>query len=365
MNDQNIEKHLRGKRVFVTGDSGFTGRWASVWLEQIGAEVIGYSLEPKEFPNLFGLNTTTNQSNLIVGDIADYQTLFDSMRNSSPDLVLHLAAQPLVRKSYREPLKTFLTNAQGTANVLNAARSVSSVVGIVCVTTDKVYKQKVSNKPFKEKDELGGEDPYSASKVSAEAVINSYMKMESVNQNRNLRISIARGGNIIGGGDWSEDRLVPDFVRALVNKKVLTIRSPKAVRPWQHVLALVEGYLYLLAGLSSNHPATFEGPWNFGPIQNDILTVEDLISEMAYYWDRPRIEYVDNSLPETEYLCLDSSKAMNKLHWRPVWNTQKSIEMTISWYRSYFANAESTHQLTMNQITEWRRSQNELFFDRV
>ncbi|NVL42758.1 CDP-glucose 4,6-dehydratase, partial [Pseudomonas syringae pv. actinidiae] len=246
-----FEDSLAGKKVLVTGHTGFTGGWACLWLKSIGAHVAGYSLAPETTPSLFEELGLENDVDSVLGDICDFDKLLQAVEAFQPDLILHLAAQPLVRRSYREPVQTFMVNAQGTAHVLEAARLVKSVRGVLCVTTDKVYKNNEWAWPYRENDPLGGKDPYSASKAAAEMIIQSYGASYPFSQGLGPAIATARGGNIIGGGDWSEDRLIPDFVRAVNEGQVMTLRYPDATRPWQHVLALVHGYLVILAELLS------------------------------------------------------------------------------------------------------------------
>ena len=282
MNKQHdFENILSGKRILVTGHTGFTGSWACLWLKSIGVELAGYSLAPETTPSLFeaiGLGADLQST---FGDICDYDHLHAAVSDFQPDLILHLAAQPLVRKSYREPLNTFLVNVQGTAHVLEAARSVKSVKGVLCITTDKVYKNNEWQWPYRENDPLGGKDPYSASKAAAEMVIQSYAASYPWVGEEGPAIATARGGNIIGGGDWSEDRLIPDFIRALVHDGRLTLRYPDATRPWQHVLALVHGYLMILAGLSSSDPGQVARAWNLGPHDAREYSVREVLELMS------------------------------------------------------------------------------------
>ncbi|MFS8973121.1 CDP-glucose 4,6-dehydratase [Cupriavidus necator] len=349
-----FEKALSGRKVFVTGHSGFTGGWASVWLRAIGANVAGFALPPDTTPSLFQCLGLDQQIPTTFGDICDYHSLAEAIRAFEPDLILHLAAQPLVRRSYREPLSTFAVNAQGTANVLEAARAVKSVRGVLCITTDKVYLNREWPWSYRENDPLGGKDPYSASKAAAEMVIQSYAASYPWSENQGPAIAIARGGNIIGGGDWSEDRLIPDFVRAVVAGETLTLRYPDATRPWQHVLALVYGYLVLMAGLISDQPGRFARAWNLGPQDFRQFSVRDVLELMSQHWKRPALEYLDNPLPEAGALALDSSLARNALGWLPVWDTARVISETSSWYREFYANPESARAITERQINSWR-----------
>ena len=244
-----FETQLAGKKVFVTGHTGFTGSWACLWLQSLGANVAGYALPPDTSPSMFEAVGLDKGMATTFGDVADYDALLRALSAFQPELILHLAAQPLVRRSYREPTRTFMVNAQGTAHVLEAARVVKSVKGVLCITTDKVYQNNEWPWPYRENDPLGGKDPYSASKAAAEMIIQSYAASYPWSAGEGPAIATARGGNIICGGDWSEDRLIPDFVRAVVGGGKLTLRYPDATSPWQHVLALVHGYLKILAEL--------------------------------------------------------------------------------------------------------------------
>lgn len=349
-----FEAQLIGRKVFVTGHTGFTGGWACLWLKSIGVEVFGYALEPDTTPSFYDDLGLSSEIKSKFGDICDYANLLQEMDRFQPDLILHLAAQPLVRKSYREPLETFLINAQGTAHVLEAARSVKGVKGVLCITTDKVYKNNEWPWPYRENDPLGGKDPYSASKAAAEMIIQSYAASYPFDNGQGPALATARGGNIIGGGDWSEDRLIPDFVRAVTNEKTLTLRYPNATRPWQHVLALVHGYLMILAGLISEDPAYFARAWNLGPQDPRQFSVRDVLELMSDCWSRPELEFMDNPLPEAHALSLDSSLARNQLHWVPVWNTERVVRETASWYRNYYIDKNSARSITLAQINAWR-----------
>jgi CDP-glucose 4,6-dehydratase len=289
----------------------------------------------------------------VLGDICDYDALLSSIEAFQPDLILHLAAQPLVRRSYREPLQTFLTNAQGTAHVLEAARTVKSVKGVLCITTDKVYKNNEWPWPYRENDPLGGKDPYSASKAAAEMVIQSYAASYPWQTGEGPAVATARGGNIIGGGDWSEDRLIPDFVRAIVEEQSITLRYPDATRPWQHVLALVHGYLVLLAGLLSENKQVFAQAWNLGPQDSLQYSVRDVLELMSESWKRPDLEFMNNPLPEAQALALDSSLARNLLSWLPVWGTEEVVRHTADWYRKFYDGVPA-REVTLRQIDKWR-----------
>ncbi len=350
-----FEQTLRGKRVFVTGHSGFTGGWVCLWLNHIGAEVYGYSLSPNTEPSLYN---TLDIQNIVSGefnDICDYEKLRSAVERFQPELILHLAAQPLVRKSCAEPVSTFTTNVIGTAHVLEAARLTKSVKGVVCVTTDKVYKNNEWPWPYRENDPLGGKDPYSASKSAAEMVIESYQYAYGKLDGSGLAIAAARGGNIIGGGDWSEDRLIPDFVRAAVTNSKLTLRYPNATRPWQHVLALTQGYLMLLAGLLEQ-PQKFARAWNLGPQETKEFSVKDVLEILSKEWTRPDLEYMEAPLSEASALALDSSLARNLINWVPAWDTRRVICETANWYKKFYQEPEEIQNYTRAQIQDWRQA---------
>jgi CDP-glucose 4,6-dehydratase len=348
-----FEGALHGQRVFLTGHTGFTGSWASAWLTAIGAEVCGYSLAPETQPSLWDELRLGNSMRSVIGDINDRETLGRAIADFAPAVVLHLAAQPLVRRSYREPFDTFNTNVMGTLNVLEASRHVPGLKAIVCVTTDKVYENREWPWPYRENDPLGGKDPYSASKSAAEMVIQSYQYAFPAKDGSPLPVATARGGNIIGGGDWSEDRLVPDFVRAVVNNTPITLRYPDATRPWQHVLALVQGYMMLAARLIEA-PQSATRSWNLGPADGRALAVRTVLEALSSTWSRPDLRYLSNPAKEASLLALDSTLAREILGWRPAWEVDETIERTAAWYRDFYRGDESALALTMRQIADWR-----------
>lgn len=350
-----FEQALRGKRVFVTGHTGFTGTWACLWLRQIGAEVGGYALSPETEPAIFHATQADQSIQGTIADICDFTRLQNAMAAFRPDVVLHLAAQPLVRRSYREPLRTFEINAQGTAHVLEAARH-TGVRGVVCVTTDKVYANREWPWPYRENDPLGGKDPYSASKAAAEMVIQSYAASFSFERGEGPAIATARGGNIVGGGDWSEDRLIPDFVRSVASGNTLTLRYPDATRPWQHVLSLVHGYLMLMGKLLGPQAKDFARAWNLGPQDPRHYSVREVFELMGEEWHRPSIEYMNNPLPEAGALALDSSIARNLLGWIPPWDTPRVIRETAGWYRQFAEDPSNARSATLAQIEAYREA---------
>ena len=349
-----FERALAGRRVLVTGHTGFTGSWACQWLAMAGAEVCGYALPAETSPALFDEMRLAKRVPTVLADICDFDRWLAAVREFSPELILHLAAQPLVRRSYREPLRTFAVNAMGTANVLEASRQIAGVRGVLCITTDKVYLNNEWPWPYRENDPLGGKDPYSASKAAAEMVIQSYAASFPPAGGQGPWIATARGGNIVGGGDWSEDRLIPDFVRAVDQGTALTLRYPDATRPWQHVLALVQGYMMILAGLVSDRADRYARAWNLGPQDARQYSVREVLELMAAHWRRPDLHYMDQPLPEAGALALDSTLARNQLGWLPPWDTEQTIAATASWYRDFHEGRQSAQQLTERQILDWR-----------
>jgi CDP-glucose 4,6-dehydratase len=332
----------RGKRILLTGHTGFKGSWFSLWLTELGAEVTGVSLSPETQPNhweLLDLKIDDRRA-----DIRDFGKLSKIVAETKPEIVFHLAAQPLVRRSYLDPLETWSINITGTANVLEACRHMPSVKAIVVVTTDKCYKNNEWPWGYREIDQLGGHDPYSASKACSELVVASY-RSAFFNTETSPLLATARAGNVIGGGDWSEDRLIPDLVRATAYKKSLEIRSPYATRPWQHVLESLSGYFLLGQKLFERHH-DFAAPWNFGPEPEDNRAVEEMLEKFSLYWPDMRWHITEKAQPhETTLLYLDSSKARSELQWRPVWDIDTTIAKTAEWYRAWLEqNSVVSHQ---------------------
>lgn len=320
----------RGRRVLVTGHTGFKGSWLCLWLQTLGAEVAGLALDPSTKPSHWDLLKLSIEDHRI--DVRDEAAVRGVFAAERPEIVFHLAAQPLVRRSYREPVATWATNVMGTAHVLEAARHTPEVRAVVVVTTDKCYENREWPWAYRERDRLGGHDPYSASKAGAELVAASY-RTAFLQHPAGPLLATARGGNVIGGGDWSEDRLIPDLVRSVIAGEPLVIRSPRATRPWQHVLDCLSGYLVLGQRLVAGDTTCAEA-WNFGPDGEGNRTVEEVLHYLARSWPQLRWEVTSTPQPhEAGLLQLDTAKAKMHLGWRPVWNLQKAVHHTANWYR--------------------------------
>ncbi len=351
----------RGKRVLITGHTGFKGSWLALWLHELGAEVTGIALAPESQPSHWDLlNLPICNYKLDIRDIRAVQQTFKSVQ---PEMVFHLAAQPLVRRSYRDPIETWSTNVMGTVNVLEASRQTPSVHTIVVITTDKCYENKEWPWGYRENDGLGGHDPYSASKAGSELVAASYRSAFFKTKAAPL-LATARAGNVIGGGDWSEDRLIPDLIRAIETNQSLEIRSPISTRPWQHVLESLSGYLLLGQRLLEGDE-TFAEAWNFGPEPEGNRTVAEVLGKLNQHWGSIRWHITDKPQPhEASLLYLDSSKAHSKLHWQPVWSIDTTLAKTADWYQTWLEDKQTiSHQQLTDYIsaakqakTEWTRS---------
>lgn len=345
----------RDKKVFITGHTGFKGSWLSLWLNKLGADVIGYALEPPTTPNLFEICKLDKKVNSIIGDIRDYKVLKSIFKKYEPEIVFHMAAQSLVRYSYKNPLETYETNIMGTANLLEACRHTSSVRAIVNITSDKCYENQEQALSYKESDPMGGYDPYSSSKGCAELISAAYTKsyFNPEDPNSGTLLASVRAGNVIGGGDWGEDRLIPDCIRALSKNKPVVVRCPDAIRPWQHILEALYGYLLLGQCLYQGN-ATFAGGWNFGPDDEGVKPVRWLVEHVVEMWGDNAFWMIDqNDHPyEAHCLKLDCSKAKSELGWYPRWNLQLSIQKTIEWYKTYFEGNDML-DITINQIDSY------------
>jgi CDP-glucose 4,6-dehydratase len=348
-----LHQGLRGKKVFVTGHSGFTGSWACIWLNLIGADVYGYSLEPDTTPNLFTEASVKDLVDGEFGDVRDFETLRESIQRFQPDVILHLAAQPLVRRSFRIPRETFDVNAQGTANILESARLTPSVKAILCITTDKVYKNLELEHDYVENDELGGKDPYSASKAAAEVIISGYRDTLRGQGVEFPIISVARGGNIVGGGDWSRDRLIPDFIRAHESGEPLPLRFPNSTRPWQHVLSLIDGYLGIITQALGPKCAQVDQAFNLGPVGEAPVSVSGVLDLLSLHIPGVLVKSSNADLPEAGMLGINSSLAVGVLGWNPRWGTQQVIEQTASWYKNFLAGNGTAYNLCLDDIKLW------------
>lgn len=325
---------FKGKRVLLTGHTGFKGSWLALWLARLGAEITGYALEPDSEPNLFGLAQVAPIINRhVVGDVRDLKALRHTFQAAAPEIVFHLAAQPLVRRSYETPVETFATNALGTAHVLECIRQTPVVRVAVIVTTDKVYQNREWVHPYRETDSLGGHDPYSASKACAELIAECYRRAFFDASPAGMRLATVRAGNVIGGGDWSQDRLFPDMVRAWQRGQPLKVRHPQAVRPWQHVLEPLAWYLRLAAGLW--HDPALAGAWNLGPHAHEETAVREvaLIARQCYGYGDIEWGGGTEGPHEAGHLSLDNAKARRLLGFAPRWGLQEAVQRTMRWYR--------------------------------
>jgi len=345
----------KDKTVLVTGHTGFKGSWLVTWLQQLGARVIGVALAPDTEPSHYVLLSSDIESHTV--DICDYEKLAAVVKHAQPEIIFHLAAQPLVRDSYVDPIYTLKTNVIGTANLLNICRELISLRAIVVVTSDKCYENKEWHFGYREIDPMGGYDPYSASKGCAELVTqcfrNSYFNLSKFGKDHKVLVASARAGNVIGGGDWAKDRLIPDIVRAIAANEKAHIRNPNATRPWQHVLECLSGYLCLGEKLLRGK-LQFAEAWNFAPTVTSEMKVLDVVQSMQEAW--PKLQYelkVDMSqLHEANLLKLDGSKTFARLQWKNMWGIQKTIALTTNWYRSFY---EERKILTSEQILVYGR----------
>jgi len=354
INDQpSTNTFFRGKKVFLTGHTGFKGSWLSLWLNSMGAEVKGYALPPETTPSLYNVARVDEKVESEFGDIRDLEQLRDSMVAFDPDILIHMAAQPLVRLSYREPIETYEINVIGTAKVLEAARSCTKLKSIVSVTTDKCYENREWAWGYRENEPMGGYDPYSSSKGCAELVTAAYRR--SFMQEAGVGLASARAGNVIGGGDWADDRLIPDILRAFEKDEAVIIRNPKATRPWQHVLEPLSGYLLLAEKMYGAPPDYAEG-WNFGPQDDDVKPVDWILDRMVSQWGEGASWQLDQgSHPhEAGFLKLDISKAKSRLGWKPTWHLEQSLERITRWHQVWL-NKEDMQRECLKEINEYMR----------
>lgn len=353
---QLFAESFRNKRVLITGHTGFKGAWLALWLTELGAKVIGYALRPPTVPNLFDVIHLDKRVESIIGDVRDLKSLCAVMKRYQPQIVFHLAAQSLVRRSYVRPVETYETNLIGSINVLEACRGVVPLRAIVVVTSDKCYENRELIRGYREEDPLGGYDPYSSSKACTELIAGAYLKSfwnAEKNKRHGICLATVRAGNVIGGGDWAEDRLVPDCIKAFSKIKSVQIRYPEAVRPWQYVLEPLYGYLLLAERLFLG---AFElnGPWNFGPDRSSAKPVRCIVEKISKLWgSTPALKIKKgNYLHESRYLRLSCSKAKSQLGWRPVWRLGRALEKTVYWYKRFYAK-DNMENLSVRQIAEF------------
>jgi CDP-glucose 4,6-dehydratase len=344
----------KNKRVLVTGHTGFKGSWLCLWLEALGAEVSGFSLKPAASPNLFAEADVGRDIKNTFADIRDQSSIHDAIATFRPEIVIHMAAQPLVRRSYQDPIETYSTNVMGTVNLLEAVRKFEDVRAVVNVTTDKCYDNKEWIWPYREGEPLGGHDPYSSSKACAELVTQAYRK--SFYQDSNTALASARAGNVIGGGDWSDDRLIPDILLGFQEKNPVVIRNPHAIRPWQHVLESLHGYLLLAENLF-NEGHSFSEAWNFGPRDEDAKSVGWIMDEMSLRWGEEAswVNDEDDNPHEATYLKLDISKAKQRLGWSPKWNLDQSLDYIVSWHKGWLQKRPA-RELCLGQIQDFNNN---------
>ncbi|MGY6239930.1 CDP-glucose 4,6-dehydratase [Burkholderia ambifaria] len=348
-----------GKRVFLTGHTGFKGSWLTLWLRSLGAEVTGYALAPDTTPNLFSLARVEEGIESVIGDIRDREQLLDALRRAGPEVVIHMAAQSLVRTSYSNPVETYEANVMGTVHVLDAIRQVRTVRSVVIVTTDKCYENREWEWGYRENEAMGGYDPYSSSKGCAELVTAAYRNSffnEAAYDTHRVAIASARAGNVIGGGDWASDRLIPDIIKAISAGEIVNIRNPRAIRPWQHVLEPLCGYLLLAEKLYVEGPR-YAGAWNFGPNDIDAQPVQAIVERLTSRWgDGAHWQLDGGDHPhEATYLKLDCSKARARLGWHPRWDLDFTLDKIVDWYRAAHEH-EDVRALTLAQIADYSRS---------
>jgi len=354
-----FQQFYSGKKVFLTGHTGFKGSWLLNWLHRLGCTVKGYSLAPENTNSLYHIINGDAVCESVIADVRNKEQLKQEILSFQPDILFHLAAQPLVIDSYNNPVYTYEVNVTGTANVLDALRFLEKPCTAVMITTDKVYHNDESGRPYKESDRLGGYDPYSASKAAAEIVIDSYRRSffhPGKYHEHGKSISAARSGNVIGGGDWSANRIVPDLARAIMNNEELVIRNHRSVRPWQHVLEPLSGYL-LLGYMQGKDAATYADAFNFGPDPAESVTVEELIQTAIYVWGSGsyRVMFNNEAVHEAGLLRLNIDKAASLLKWHPLYHAHKAIEETINWYKQFQQQPQTIASFTEAQIDAYEQ----------
>ena len=354
---EKIKSFYNNKKVLVTGVTGFKGSWLCSWLLKLGAKVYGTGFNPNQNKNLFYKLNLNNRIKLKIFDIRDLKKLKKFIYSSKPSIIFHLAAQPIIYESYKNPHTTFDINCRGTLNILEVAKTYKFIKSVVCITSDKCYENVGKIKAYKEGDLLGGIDPYSASKASAELMIRAYRESFFKNK-RNCGISSARAGNVIGGGDWSKKRLIPDCIRSLIKNKVILLRNPKFNRPWQLVLEPLKGYL-ILAKKQFENPLKFSDAWNFGTESKSVTDVQQIVKYMIEFWGRGKMKAMKkNKFYEQENLQLDITKAKKKLGWFPTYNIKNSVKITTEWYLKVFKKRKNPFDVTNEQIKNYMNENN-------
>ena len=351
---KDLKKFYKNKKVLITGATGFKGAWLSFWLYKMGAKVSTTGNNPNKNKNLFFGLGLEKKTNLKIFDIRDFQKLDKFIKNVKPSIVFHLAAQPLILKSYKEPRETYEINTLGTLNLLEISRKSNSIKSLICVTSDKCYESNFSTRGFKESDRLGGVDPYSGSKAAAEIIIKTYIESFQKKQNR-LGIASARAGNVMGGGDQSPNRLIPDIVNSLNNKKKIVLRNPNFNRPWQHVLDPLYGYLILAAKLYKE-PKKYSGPWNFGTEKNTVTSVLKIVRYAIKNWGQGELLVNKKKQPyEQTNLQLNIDKSKKNLKWKPKYKIQDSVKLTIEWYKQVLNKEKTAEEITKKQINDYTK----------
>jgi CDP-glucose 4,6-dehydratase len=350
-----FSQFYQGKKILITGHTGFKGSWLSLWLKELGAEITGFALDPYTPKDNFVLSELSSKITDIRGDIRDAEYLDEVIQDLQPEIIFHLAAQPLVRLSYLEPVETYQTNLMGTLHVMESFRRSSSAKVAVMITTDKCYENKEQTIGYRENDPMGGYDPYSSSKGAAEIAISSWRRsfMHPKDYEKHGKaIASARAGNVIGGGDWTTDRIIPDCIRALELNEAILIRNPNAIRPWQHVIEPLSGYL-LLAKKMWEEPTRYSEGWNFGPNMESVENVWSIATKITQYYGKGELKDVSNpcALHEANLLMLDICKANSELGWRPKMNSDQAVKMTVDWYRNY--QNQNVYELCLKQIQQY------------
>jgi CDP-glucose 4,6-dehydratase len=361
---KSLSEIYHGKKVFLTGHTGFKGSWLSLWLNELGAEVTGYALAPDTTPSLFDELKLSSSLRHIVSDIRDFDALSQAMNSANPDVVIHMAAQALVQPSYKNPRETYESNVMGTVNLLEAVRACDSVRSCLIVTSDKCYDNLETDRGYRETDAMGGYDPYSSSKGCSELVTNSWRKSyfnpDDYGSKHSVALASGRAGNVIGGGDWAEARIVPDIARAISVQEDVVLRNPGAIRPWQHVMEPLAGYLHVTAKLMTDNVKYASG-WNFGPKTAKGVTVEELVGQMIEAWGMGSYSVSNAEQPhEAKLLYLDISKADELLNWRPKLDAEEAIRLTSDWYKSFYSGCRGDElvALTLSHINEYQNSMN-------